>query len=139
MRKPLDRQASELGIDNDILFQPSTADVAPWVAAMDIFVLPSRSEALSNSLMEAMASGCCVLASRVGGNPELVEHENAGLLFNPDNVEDLAAQLERVITGEGLRRRLAANAVERMRGRFSISSAVARMQEIYAEALGERS
>jgi glycosyltransferase involved in cell wall biosynthesis len=137
MREPLRRQAAELGIDGQCLFQPTTADVAPWLAALDVFVLPSRSEALSNSLMEAMACGCCVLASRVGGNSELVEDEVTGLLFDSGDVDGLAARLHRVVADPPLRHRLAANAVERMRERFSIRASVARMQEIYAEALGQ--
>src|SRR5208283_4521864 len=70
-----------LGIAADCHFEAATADVVEWLSQIDIFVLPSRSEALSNSLMEAMACGCCPIASRVGGNPELVEDERNGLLF----------------------------------------------------------
>ncbi len=62
--------SEKLGIAGQCVFQPSTSDVAAWLHAIDIFVLPSRSEALSNAVMEAMGCGCCVVASRVGGNPE---------------------------------------------------------------------
>ncbi len=64
--------ARTLHIAEKCLFHPSTPDVARLLSAIDIFVLPSLSEGLSNALMEAMACGCCVIASAVGGNPELV-------------------------------------------------------------------
>ena len=74
-RAALCRLAQELGIASRCLFQPTVADVVPWLSLMDIFVLPSKSEALSNSLMEAMACECACVASFVGGTPELVSPE----------------------------------------------------------------
>jgi len=64
-------------------FHPFTAEVADVLREVDTFVLPSVSEALSNSLMEAMICGIAVAASRVGGNTELVTHGETGLLFEP--------------------------------------------------------
>ena len=61
--------AKELAVEN-CHFEAATSEVAQWLSATDIFVLPSRSEALSNALMEAMSCGCCPMATRVGGNPE---------------------------------------------------------------------
>ena len=75
------------GSDADCHFQPAERNVAPWLRAMDIFVLPSLSEALSNSLMEAMGCGCCPLASDTGGNPELVQHGETGLLVSAGRCE----------------------------------------------------
>jgi glycosyltransferase involved in cell wall biosynthesis len=135
MREPLERMAAGLGIAGQCVFQPGTAAVAPWLAAFDVFVLPSRSEALSNSLMEAMACGCAVIASDVGGNPELVDPGHTGLLFESGNVTHLAAQLNRLCTDPSLRRRLASNASHQMRTGFSMAAAVSRMQEIYLSAL----
>ncbi len=73
--------AGTLSIDDKCVFQPSTPDVTRTLSAIDVFVLPSLSEGLSNALMEAMASGCCVIASAVGGLPELVSDGSTGLLF----------------------------------------------------------
>jgi len=67
---------------HDVHFEAAQRNVAPWLRAMDIFVLPSMSEALSNSLMEAMGCGCCPVASDTGGNPELVQDGATGLLFS---------------------------------------------------------
>jgi glycosyltransferase involved in cell wall biosynthesis len=135
MDQPLRRLARELGIEQKCIFQPGIADVAPWMAAIDVFVLPSRSEALSNSLMEAMACGCAVVASEVGGNPELVEAEVTGLLFASGDAAGLARQLDRLCGDSALRGRLASNAVDRIHSCFSMTSSVHKMQRIYLDAL----
>ena len=61
---------------------------------MDVFVLPSLGEGMSNTLLEAMASALPVVATRVGGNPELIEDGRSGFLFSPGDVAGLAAQLQ---------------------------------------------
>ena len=119
-------------------FEPAVKDVAPWLRAMDIFVLPSLSEALSNSLMEAMACGCCAVASAVGGNPELVEEGRTGLLFPAGDAGALAERLERLVADAELRQRLAEGGAGLMRERFTRAMAARRMGEIYREFLGER-
>ena len=102
---------------------------------MDIFVLPSLSEALSNSLMEAMACGCCPVASRVGGNPELVDPDSTGLLFDAGSEEDLAAQLRLLVENQGLRRKYAEASAKRIARDFTHSAAARRMGEIYEDNL----
>ena len=116
-------------------FEPAAKDVAPWLRAMDVFVLPSLSEALSNSLMEAMACGCCPVASDVGGNPELVSDGVSGLLFPSGSAPALAARLDLVLRDAELRRRLAANAERRMHTEFTREAAARRMGEVYREFL----
>ena len=69
--KALQENAARLDISGHIDFIPATRDVPYWLRKMDIFVLPSYSEAFSNSMLEAMACGCAVVGSRVGGMPEL--------------------------------------------------------------------
>ncbi|MCU1232172.1 MAG: glycosyl transferase, group 1 [Candidatus Solibacter sp.] len=120
----------------DCHFEPAQRDVVPWLRAIDIFVLPSLSEALSNSLMEAMSTGCCPVASEVGGNPELVEDGRNGLLFPADNARALAACLTRLLDDPPLRQRLAAAAAARMRERFTRAAAARTMAAIYDEYLG---
>jgi glycosyltransferase involved in cell wall biosynthesis len=132
----LREQARDLGIESDCVFLPPVGDIERWLPAFDIFVLPSLSEALSNSIMEAMASGCCAIASRVGGNPELVRHNETGLLFRPGDAAGLAAQLERVIAGPALRARLGARAREWMCARFSRRAAVECIERVYESFLG---
>jgi glycosyltransferase involved in cell wall biosynthesis len=125
-------QAKELGVFDLCAFIPATDEVAGWLRTIDIFVLPSLSEALSNSLMEAMACGCCVVASNVGGNPELTGASERGLLFEAGNVEDLTAVLKPLIQDRERRQQLAAAAGKFIRSGFSTGTSVTRMQEIYS-------
>lgn len=125
---------AESGVEN-CHFEPATNDVADWLNRIDIFVLPSRSEALSNSLMEAMACGCCPVASRVGGNPELIEHGQNGLLFQPDAVDELAHSLRELLDDETRRRSLALAASAKITSRFTFANAAETMQGIYESVL----
>ncbi|MDE1976416.1 MAG: glycosyltransferase family 4 protein [Elusimicrobia bacterium] len=72
-------------LQDRVFLMPATDDPSPFYAAADVFVLPSVSEGLSNALLEAMAGGLAVLASRVGGTPEAVAEGRSGLLFAPEN------------------------------------------------------
>jgi glycosyltransferase involved in cell wall biosynthesis len=135
-RERLANRLGELGVREAAHLEPAAARVAPWLQGIDIFVLPSKSEALSNSLMEAMACGCAPVASRVGGNPELVEEGVTGLLFPVGDSERLAACLVDLATDENKRRRMAAAALQRIQREFTLPVAARRMEEIYAEALG---
>jgi glycosyltransferase involved in cell wall biosynthesis len=135
MRDPLEAEARELGIAEDCVFVPATNAVAEWLSAIDIFVLPSLSEALSNSLMEAMACGCCSVASNVGGNPELIRNGETGLLFEPRDAAGLSDVLRTLVEDESLRRRLAATGQRMVRERFSLRLSAERMGEIFAQLI----
>jgi glycosyltransferase involved in cell wall biosynthesis len=132
----LQNRARDLGIPADCVFEAATPHVAEWLQAIDIFVLPSLSEALSNSLMEAMACGCCAVASRAGGNPELVTHGETGMLFEPGDAAGLAQTLRLLISSPALRQELAGNAARAMATRFSLAEAARRMAGIYSALLG---
>ncbi len=127
----LKRRAADLELGDRCRFEPASRDVAGWLRRFDVFVLPSLSESSSNSLMEAMACGCCAIASRVGGNPELVEDGVTGLLFESGNAADLAAKLRLALGDAALRARLGGAAALRMRGEFSLLASARRMEEIY--------
>lgn len=135
MRAALEAQACSLGVGADCVFAGRAHNVADWLRSIDIFVLPSTSEALSNSLMEAMACGCAPVASDVGGNPELVEHGVNGLLFPPANVDELAKCLGDLAVNREMRRRFADASERIVKGRFSLDAAARRMGDIYASLL----
>ena len=132
----LEFQAADLGISARCRFVPATENVADWLRKIDIFVLPSLSEALSNALMEAMACGCCVVASRVGGNIELVgEAELRGVLFEKGNAAQLAEELKVLCDDPARRARLASAATEFIHRGFTIEASVSRMAAIYDKFL----
>jgi len=136
VKDELRSQAEQLGIGERCVFLAGRGDVSDCLRGIDIFVLPSLSEALSNSLMEAMACGCCAIASRVGGNPELVRDGESGLLFESGNAEGLAAALARVVEDGVLRQRLAGNGTRFIREGFSQQTSIERMEGIYSRLLG---
>jgi L-malate glycosyltransferase len=138
MLPKLEKQAARLGIREACVFQPATSDIPPWLQAMDIFVLPSDSEAFSNALLEAMACGCCPVGSRVGGMPELIEHGERGLLFQSGDSTDLAAKLTEVIKDDELRSGFAGAAARFARETLSVEANVSRMSALYASSI-ERS
>jgi L-malate glycosyltransferase len=131
VRTQLERRVNEAGLGAAVLFFPATAEVDSWLRSIDIFVLPSRSEALSNSLMEAMSCGCAVVASRAGGNVELVEHGQRGLLFPPGDAAALAAQLRLLADDPAMRKRLADAGSAFIHDGFTLPAAAGRMEEIY--------
>jgi L-malate glycosyltransferase len=131
----LQQLAQKLNLGDRCTVEPAIKDVPSALQWIDIFVLPSLSEALSNSLMEAMASGCCVVASKTGGNPDLVTDQQSGLLFPPGDSAALAACLNLLLRNAALRARLAAAGRERMCTEFMLERAVRRMAEIYAQIL----
>ncbi len=131
----LEARARSLGLGDACRFEPATSDVPRALSVLDIFVLPSRSEALSNAIMEAMAAGLCVIGSRVGGNPELITDGVTGLLFDAGDSAGLSRQILRALGDDALRTRLGESAARRMREEFTIDRSVRRMQEIYDEYL----
>ena len=130
----LQSQAAQLGISEACCFIPQTPNVLPWLQSMDIFVLPSISEALSNSLMEAMATGAAAIASHVGGNVELIEHNRTGLLFQARQVEELATALETLITRPDYRLELARAGRQFIEDNFSARAAGATLGAVYLES-----
>jgi glycosyltransferase involved in cell wall biosynthesis len=131
----LEAKSRLLGLQDDCVFVSATRSVAQFLRAFDIFVSCSSSEAFSNTILEAMACGCAVIGSRVGGTPELTGNDERGLLFDSGNAADLAVKLTVLIENESLRRKLASSAVEFASNNLSIEIAAQRMAEIYETIL----
>ena len=131
----LQANSLRLGLQDASVFLPATRDVASFLRAIDIFVLCSHSEGFSNTLLEAMACGRCVVGSRVGGTPELIGDDERGLLFRAGDPGDLADKLARLISSRRLRDKLSNHAAEFAKRHFSIEIASRRMSEIYERML----
>lgn len=124
-----------LGLEQHCHFEPATKDVPRWMRSIDVLVQPSWSESFPNAVLEGMACGCCVVASRVGGIPELVSSGKDGLLFERGDVEALAGALAALVNDDGLRASLAAAAVRTAHEKFSIEIAARRTEAIYGALL----
>jgi glycosyltransferase involved in cell wall biosynthesis len=108
------------------------SDVAEVVAALDVFVLPSRTEGTSNALLEAMATGLPVVATAVGGNPEVVSAETTGMLVPSDNATALADAILRLVASPDLRARIGAAARRHAEERYGARALVRRLEAVYA-------
>ncbi|MFD0737906.1 glycosyltransferase [Lysobacter koreensis] len=136
---PLDRELQHLceaaGLREDMHFLGERSDAPRLMQAADFLVLPSFHEGMPNVVMEAMSVGCPVIASQVGGTPELVEHDATGLLFRSDDSDALAAQLRRLVAEPALRARLGRESAARIRSRYSIARLVDATVAVYERCL----
>jgi L-malate glycosyltransferase len=131
----LESNSCRLGIKEDCIFVPATRLIPQFMRSFDIYVSCSRSEAFSNTILEAMACGRAVVASRVGGTPELIGEDERGLLFRPGETGDLAGKLTILIESKPLRDAMGARAAEFARANLTIEIAAKRIGEIYEKVL----
>jgi len=108
-------------------------DVPRLLSAFDVYALPSFSEGQSLALMEAMAAGLPIVASRVGGNPELIREGESGLLFEAGNAEDLASKLKTLLDSQELATSMGLQAKERAGRDFSLNAMTFRYRRLYVE------
>lgn len=132
----LKRLTDTLGLAKRVLFAGFRADVAPFYAIADVLAIPSLSEGSSYVLLEAMAAGLPIVATRVGGNPEIALHEETALLVPSADATSLAGAIARVLSDQAFAARLARAGQERAMAEFSISRYMERLSSIYTEALG---
>jgi glycosyltransferase involved in cell wall biosynthesis len=125
--------ASDLG--THVSFLGDCSEIPQLLAALDVFVLPSLTESMPNSLMEAMSAGQPVIVSAVGGCKELVLHGETGMLVPPQDPETLAKQIVQLLEEPELRERLGREARKHAEAEFDIKQAVARLEAIYDELL----
>lgn len=129
--------ARELRVSGGVRFLGAVEEVAPFLRAADLFVLPSRAEGMSNGLLEAMACGLPVVASDVGGSRDLLGQDEGGRLVPPGNANALAAALEMVAGDPDLRQKLGQAARERAMA-FDIGAIVDRYLDLYASLAAGR-
>jgi len=130
-RERIARLAPELGLGDGVRLLGERGDAVRLMQSADLLVLPSHFEGLSNALLEAMAAGCPVVASAVGGTPELVDDERTGLLFPAGDAGALAAAIAR-LADPALRARLARAGHEhavRHHSREALAAAVSAVYE----------
>jgi glycosyltransferase involved in cell wall biosynthesis len=137
-RDALGQLARALGISERLRFAGFHADVRPFYAIADVFALTSHSEGSSNVLLEAMTAKVPIVATRVGGNPEIVLDEKTGLLVSVADSQTLASAIARLLEEPALVSRLADAAFARATREFSVERYRQRLSGFYAEALDQR-
>jgi L-malate glycosyltransferase len=137
LRPELERSIRQLGLDGVVELPGSTAHPELALQSLDVFVLPSRSEACSNGLIEAIATGLPVVATNVGGNAAMVDDERTGLLVPAADPGALAKAIIRLVQEPARARQLATRGRDRLRSTRGIERTVARIEALYAETLRE--
>ncbi len=129
----LGQLAAELGVDEEIRWIGHREDVPEVVRALDVAVLPSRWEGSPLALMEYMALGAPIVATAVGGVPELIDDGVHGLLVPPRDPGSLADAIERLLEDRTLAAMLGRAAQERQRAEHDLDTQVARLERLYME------
>ncbi|MFO7245815.1 MAG: N-acetyl-alpha-D-glucosaminyl L-malate synthase BshA [Bacillota bacterium] len=129
------RRAAVLGVGERVRFWGQQDNPAAWIASGDVMLLPSAQEAFGLAALEAMACGLPVVASRVGGLPEVVSDGETGLLFDPDDVQGMVAGLRSLLLDPARRRTLGEAGRRRAVKQFACRHVVPRYEEIYRRAM----
>jgi glycosyltransferase involved in cell wall biosynthesis len=131
LREELQRLAITLGIEGSVLFAGWQENVAEYLAAMDIFCLPSRWEGFGIILLEAMAMRMPIVATRVGGVPEIVEEGKSGILVSPGNPAELADGLCRLLSDANMRKEIGYYNAKKVKTFFNVKDMINKYEEMY--------
>jgi glycosyltransferase involved in cell wall biosynthesis len=134
-REQLERRAHELGVVRDTLFVGYQEDVAPFYAAFDALVLPSGNEGTPVSAIEALAAGRPVVATRVGGVPDVVRDGEDGFLVEAGATDELADRLAQLARDPALRERMGKQGRERVLPRYAVERLVDDVDRLYRALL----
>jgi glycosyltransferase involved in cell wall biosynthesis len=131
----LEAMAQQLGVADRVLLAGYQRDVRPWLAALDLFVLSSDWEGMSNALLEAMAAGLPVVATATGGTTDVLVDGETGLLVPPGNPTALADSIRRLLSDAELRATMGQAGRRRVAEHFSVKQMVGRTQALYESLL----
>ncbi len=137
LRKQLEELAKELGLSESLVFAGVRKDIAEIMHSLDLFVLTSLNEGLGRVLLEAMACGIPVVASRVGGVGEIVLHRETGLLVSPKDPEGIAAAILEILNNKKKAELFSRKGKEKAR-LFDVERMIEKTEEVYRELLAVR-
>ena len=137
-RAGLEAVAKSLGCKEQVIFAGQVSDVRTFYATADVFVLPSHSEGSPNVLLEAMAANLPIVATAVGGVPEMVENNESALLVPPNDPPSIAGAIARLLTGKEFAHRLTTSAATLVDTRYTPGNYVRSVVEIYREVIDRR-
>jgi N-acetyl-alpha-D-glucosaminyl L-malate synthase BshA len=123
--------ARDLGIERDVLFLGNQEVMDELLPLADVFLLPSRSESFGLVALEAMSAEVPVVASNVGGLPEVVDHGVTGFLHEPDHTQGFVASVLKLVSSESQRRTMGRRARRVAIERFSVDEMVGRYIKVY--------
>ena len=131
LRAEYEQLAERLGVSNRTVFSGRVVDVPKYLERINIGVICSDSEGFSNAILEYMLNGCTVVATNVGGNPEVVRHGETGVLVEPRDAAALASAITALVEDPAERLRLACSAHETVVRDFSWPRCVEQHESMY--------
>ena len=134
-RVAVERQAAEYGLSDVVEFVGEQQDLVPWLSAADLFLLPSQQESFGLAALEAMSCEVPVIASRVGGIPEVITDGVTGYICGADDFNGMADRGIALLQDPATRKAVGEAAAQSVRDRFSVHSIVPRYEDYYAEVL----
>ena len=135
VRAEVERMAAENGLGDDVLFLGEQQDIVPWLSVADVFLLPSAQESFGLAALEAMACEVPVVASRVGGLPEIIEDGVTGFVCDPSDVDGMAERAVALVRDPGLRREMGRAAAELVKERYCTPRVVPLYEAVYREVV----
>jgi len=135
MRELIEQRINEAGITELVCMTGSRNDVSELMAALDVFVLPSKAEGVSNTILEAMATALPVIATDVGGNAQLVVDNETGFIIPSEEVSALADRLQQYVNDKDLLKKHAQAGRDRAEKSFSLEHMVNQYQTVYEQLL----
>lgn len=134
-RLAVERQAADYGLTDVVDFVGEQQELVPWLSAADLFLLPSSQESFGLAALEAMSCGVPVIASRVGGLPDVIRDGETGFVFDPDDIQAMAECGLALLTNPARRQAIGAAAAADVRARFSVEKVVPQYEAFYEEVL----
>lgn len=133
LRETLTQKVNNLGINSKITFKGHLAEAAQYLKAFDVFVLPSLKEGFPYAILEAGLAGIPVIASRVGGIPEIIEHQTNGLLTEAGNAKSIALALQTLHDSPALRSAYATALSKKIRSEFTLERMLYETDKLYLQ------
>ena len=131
LMESMKRKAATLGIGGSVIFQGHVHQVTDFLRGTDLFVLPSLQEGMPNSLLEAMACGLPVVATRIGGGIDIINSGDNGILVKPGDTKDLALGIVNILKDKEHATSLAARGLQTVRESYSLDSIAPRYLALY--------
>jgi len=135
IKEELLAKVSELGLSKNVIFIPSIQDTSSVLALMDVFVMCSLAEGLGLSIMEAQGMGVPVIATRVGGIPELVKDNQTGILVGPQDSASIAKAIISLLEDRQSARQLGVNAQKNIRENFTLENMITKTEKVYESVI----
>ena len=138
VRADIERRVAEYGLSGEVTFAGEQEDLVAYLSVADVFLLPSQEESFGLAALEAMACEVPVVASKVGGLPEIIEDGVTGFICPPQDVDGMAEKAIALLTDPARRASIARQAAEMVRTRYCTEHIVPLYEEEYLDVLGER-